>query len=172
MIKHLVELGQEQLREELSLLVSLNRAILNFSPMHGKEIQKRYRKTFFLDKAFCNSLGMTVTDDSMVVGLPSQQYDLDVYEAFSRIQSACGFIVHPMEYVYLVMRAGTDETRDRNIVALALPFPRTLHDRLADIGRLTFVRMNEDKSFSSATAEETDSFEIEVRRDKKMFWER
>jgi len=172
MIKHLVGVGQEQLREELSLLVNLKRAILNFSPRHGAGIQKRYKKTFFLDKAFCNSLGMVVKDDAIVIGLPSHRYDVNVFDTFSRIQSACGFIVHPMEYIYLVMRAGTDDTRDRNIISVALPFPRTLHDKLADIGRLTFVRMTEDMEFSSVTAEEADSFEIEIRRDKRMFWER
>lgn len=172
MIKHLVSIGQEELREELALLARMNRAILNFSPRHGASIKARYKRTFFLDQAFCNQLGFHVDEDDMVVGLPSQDYDLDVFDAFSKIQSSCGFLVHPLEYLFLVTRAGDLDARDSNIIAIALPLPKSFHDDLARIGKITFVKMNHQKKFSSVGATTETSFVIEVRRDKKMFWEK
>jgi len=38
MINHFVATGQDELREELSLLVQLYRSFLNFSPRHGRGI--------------------------------------------------------------------------------------------------------------------------------------
>jgi hypothetical protein len=172
MIKHLVGIGQEELREELSLLARLNRAILNFSPRHGPGIQAKYKKTFFIDQAFCSQMGFHVDEDSMIVGLPSQEFDLDVFDAFSKIQSSCGFLVHPMEYLFLVTRAGELDTRASNVIAFALPLPRDYHHHLASIGKVTFVKMAANNSFSPTNATSETSFVIEVRKDKTMFWEK
>lgn len=171
MIKHLIEVGQEELREELTLLVRLNRAILNFHPRHSRTISARYKNTFFLDQAFCNQLGFHADEDSMVIGLPSPEYDLDIYDAFSKVQTCCGFLVHPLEYLFLVMHAGNQETRKTNTIALALPFPRALHDDLARIGKITFSKMGKGHRFDATGAVTDSSFEVEVRRDKNMFWE-
>jgi hypothetical protein len=172
MIKHLVSIGQEELREELALLARLNRAVLNFSPRHGASINARYKRTFFLDQAFCSQLGFHADEDDIVVGLPSQEYDMDVFDAFSKIQSSCGFLVHPLEYLFLVTRAGDLEARESNIIAIALPLPKSFHDNLARIGKITFVKMNYQNKFSPVGATTETSFVIEVRRDKKMFWEK
>jgi len=172
MINHFVGTGQDELREELSLLVQLYRSFLNFSPRHGRGIMTRYKKTFFLDRAFCNQLGFVAGDEEFIVGLPSQKYDVDVYESFSKVQACSGFLVHPMEYLFLVMHAGNEDARQSNTIAIALPFPRTLHEKLAHIGRVTFVRMNDHNEYLGSHAETGDSFEVEVRKDKTMFWER
>ncbi|WP_138437882.1 hypothetical protein [Marinobacter shengliensis] len=171
MIKHLIEVGQEELREELSLLVRLNRAILNFHPRHSRTISARYKNTFFLDQAFCNQLGFYSDDDAMVIGLPAPEFDLDVYDAFSKIQTCCGFLVHPLEYLFLVTHAGNQEARQTNTIAIALPLPRALHDNLAQIGKITFAKMNEGNRFDATGALTDASFEIEVRRDRNTFWE-
>ncbi len=171
MIKHLMSVGQDELREELSLLVSLNRAIVNFSHIHGPGLQAKFPKTFFLDQAFCNQIGFKREDDRMILGLPSQEFDLDVFGAFSRAQLFSGFVVTPYEYLFLPMRAGNHETRQSNLVALALPFPRTLLAELAELGRLTVAKMDKKNRYSGEGTLTNTSFDIEVRRDKTLFWE-
>lgn len=170
MIKYLTDLSKRDSRPEIQLLCELREYIVNFNDSRQKELQ-RFNKTFFLDLNFTSLVGMDIQRDRVVLGLPGSGGEDSIYSCFEKTQLYFSFIVEPYQYLFITFKNSVNDAEAGNSLAIAIPVPAKILERIYDIGRVSVVNMESDFTFSEANHKADSYFDIEVRKSKKMIWE-